>query len=179
VEKGFDIKQGPYRIDLDQNRNAILKIPVEFKWNNNFLIALSDALDNVKDTKNFYDVHNGYVSVNIKKPRDLIGSLSIYRFVDMSAIRKLNGLLISNKPYIKVKLLDNNNQVIQESCLDPNIFLDSRKGEEFFIIRDTNTIINGYVEAKGTILVTVTPDRKHLFKSMTNVELSVASYNKC
>jgi len=178
-DRAFNVYHNSYTIELDSNRNAIVKIPFKFSWNHNFLIAVDEMLRNIEDVPNFYNDHNGYVIVIVKKPNELIGTQKRYRFNDMASIRKLNILIENNQPMIKIKMLSRNKTALHEGCISPKYFLNSRNGDKFYNIRSNDTTLIGNTDISGIMNLTIPPNLNSMLNNITTIELSVVSENKC
>lgn len=178
-EKSFNITYSSYTIELDSNRNAIIKVPFKFSWNHNFLLSVEEVLHNIEDVKNIWDDHKGYVIVITRRPGEIIGTQNRYRFNDMSSIRRLNIILENNEPMIRVRALTMDKKIVHNGCVSPNFFLNSRNGEMFYRIRGNDTTLIGNLDATGSILVTIPSNLNSILNSISNIELSVVSKNKC
>lgn len=178
-DRAFNVHHNSYKIELDSNRNAIIKIPFKFSWNHNFLTAVDEMLRNIEDVPNFYSDHKGFVIVIVKKPGELIGTQNRYRFNDMNSIRKLNILIENNQPMIKVKMLSRNRMTLHERCVSPRHFLNSRNDDKFYNIRSNDTSLIGNMDVTGVIHLTVPPNLNSMLNNITMVELAVVSENKC
>lgn len=178
-DRAFNVSHNSYQIELDSNRNAIVKIPFKFSWNHNFLIAVDEMLRNIEDVPNFYSDHKGFVIVIIRKPGEFIGTQNRYRFNDMSSIKRLNILIENNQPMIRVKMVSRFRTILHESCISPRMFLNSRQDEKFYNIRRNDTTLIGNTDAKGVIHVTIPPRLNSMLNNITAVEMDVVSENKC
>lgn len=178
-DKAFNINYNSYTIELDQDRNAIIKIPFKFSWNHNFLIAVDELFDNIEDVKNMWDDHKGYVIVITRRPGEWIGTQNRYRFNDMSSMRRLNIILENNEPMIRARALTKDKKVVHTGCISPLFFVNSRNGEQFYRIRAKDTTLIGNLDAVGTVLVTIPNHLGSVLNSISSVELSVVAKNKC
>lgn len=178
-EKAFNINYNSYTIELDSERNAIIKVPFKFSWNHNFLIAVDELFSNIEDVKHMWDDHKGYVIVITRRPGELFGTQNRYRFNDMASIRRLNIILENREPMIRVRALTADKKVVHTGCMTPLYFVNSRNGDKFYRIRASDTTLIGNLDAVGTILVTIPSQLGSVLNSISNVELSVVSKNKC
>lgn len=177
--RAFNVTQSPYKIELDSDRNAIVKVPFKFVWNYNYMESLNDALKRIQDVSSFASPHQGYIITIVKKPGEYFGTQNRYYFNDMTVLRRINTVLDGVTPMIKIRALTRDRKPIIESCVNPKNFLNGRNGEKFVDIKSNNTFLVGNTQAVGTILLTIPPHLNHLFSNMHHVELEVVSHYKC
>lgn len=178
--KAFIINQKQYSIVYDNQRQAIVKIPFDFRWNHNYLEAVNEMLENIEDVSNIYTAHQGYVITILKKPNEMFGTQRRYRFNDMVSIRRLNVHLHNKEPIIKITAFDKNRTVIHKSCMNPKFFLNDRVGHELYRINNNHTTLFGNIDINnGTIILTFSYDLIDVLKKIYNIELTVVSPNNC
>lgn len=178
-DKAFNISYKSYSIELDSDRNAIIKIPFKFSWNHNFLIAVEEMLNNISDVKHMWEDHKGYVIVITRRPGETFGTQNRYRFNDMSSIRRLNILLENNDPMIQVRALTVDKKVVHTGCVSPLYFVNSRNGQVFYNIRSVDTTLIGNLDAIGTIHVTIPSNLNYMLNNISSIELRPVAKYKC
>lgn len=179
-KKAFNINQKSYSISYNSQRQAVLQIPFDFAWNHNYLAAVNDMLDSIKDVSGMFGDHQGYVITILKKPDEYFGTQRRYLFNDMSSIRRLNIHILEKEPMIKIIGYDLDKKVIHQSCISPKYYLNDRVGHEFYKINRDHTVLFGNIDIKnGAILLTFSNESLYILKKIYSIELSVVSKNNC
>lgn len=179
--KAYTIKQAPYIVTIDRNRNALLTVPFELSWNYEFIKSLNETMNVLQDGSNgFLKPSVGNVTVMVKKPTDLVvGTKSEYWFNDLARLDQIhNGFVAGRQIRILMTIKDSGGQVISNTCWAPE-FISGRKGA-FYSVGSSNTIlIYGNMKEVSSIMLIIEPNRSNVLQYMNSVELSIIPEMNC
>ena len=174
-KKAFTITQGVHQFKVDQYRNGIVEIPLELKWNYNYIASFNEALKILEDGSNGLLKHSpGNVTVMAKDPKDwVIGSKNQYKFNDMVIISSIRTSMQQHKPNILLSIKDFNNNTVFKQCYIP----DSIAGKKpaFYDLGTTLVVYGNQIE-KNKIELGLTQDA---IKQIHSIELNVVAENNC
>ena len=174
-KKAFTITQGVHQFKVDQYRNGIVEIPLELKWNYNYIASFNEALKILEDGSNGLLKHSpGNVTVMAKDPKDwVIGSKNQYKFNDMVIISSIRTSMQQHKPNILLSIKDFNNNTVFKQCYIP----DSIAGKKpAFYDLGTTLVVYGNQTEKNKIELGLTQDA---IKQIHSIELNVVAENNC
>ena len=172
-KKAFTITQGVHQFKVDQYRNGIVEIPLELKWNYNYIASFNEALKILEDGSNGLLKHSpGNVTVMAKDPKDwVIGSKNQYKFNDMVIISSIRTSMQQHKPNILLSIKDFNNNTVFKQCYIP----DSIAGKKpAFYDLGTTLVVYGNQTEKNKIELGLTQDA---IKQINSIELNVVAEN--
>jgi len=102
-KQAYIVTPKPYYTEVDRNRNMILNVPYEVKWNKNFITSLNEALGIVGRTGLFQPSYSN-VLVMYKDPKDLVsGTRNHFKFTDTIHTEQISDAM-SGYNYVKVRL---------------------------------------------------------------------------
>ena len=163
--RAFEIKQGNHEFKVDSNRNAMLIVPFELKWNYRYLIALSEALKQVSQG----DVRSmNRVVVTNKEPGSFFLKKNTYYFNDNIKAKQIKNTFNSDVT-LQLKINDNEGNVIFAECYTPG-------GNFAGLTSNDDYVLFGNEVEKDTVQVKLRANNKILEQS-NNVQLSIES--KC
>ena len=174
-KKAFTVTQGVHQFKVDQYRNGIIEIPLELKWNYNYIVSLKEALKIVEDGSNGVLKHSpGNVTVMAKDPKDwVLGSKNQYKFNDMVITSSIRTTMQQNQPNILLSIKDFNNNTVFKQCYVP----DSIAGKKpAFYDLGTTLVVYGNQTEKNIIELGLTQDA---IKQIRSIELNVVADNNC
>ena len=174
-KKAFTVTQGVHQFKVDQYRNGIVQIPLELKWNYNYIVSFKEALKIVEDGSNgLLRPSPGNVTVMAKDPKDwVLGSKNQYKFNDMVITSSIRTTMQQNQPNILLSIKDFNNNTVFKQCYVP----DSIAGKKpAFYDLGTTLVVYGNQTEKNTIELGLTQDA---IKQIRSIELSVVADNNC
>ena len=168
-KRAIEIKQGAGEFKLDQYRNAVLIIPVEIRWNYNYLVSMKEALTLLSDGD---EKSPNEVSLIMKKPEDFIGSKSKYYFNDSLRAGDLAYAIQNYHTQLVARILDNSGQELFVECYDAGMhdFADNFKQVGY-----TEFVLRGGAVARKKITIKI-EQNSQLHKALTNagrVEMSL------
>ena len=175
--KAFIITQGVHQLKVDAYRNGIIEIPLELKWNYNFITSFNEALNILQDGSNGLLQHSpGNVIVMAKDPKDwVIGKKNHYKFNDMITISTIRSTLQQQKPNILLTINNFENKTVFRQCYVP----DSIAGRKpaFYNAGSTLALYGNQVE-KNIIELSLT-NMQDAIKQIQNIELTIVTNDKC
>ena len=174
-KKAFTVTQGVHQFKVDAYRNGIIEIPLELKWNYNYIASFNEALKILEDGSNGLLKHSpGNVTVMAKDPKDwVIGSKNQYKFNDMVIISSIRTSMQQHKPNILLSIKDFNNNTVFKQCYIP----DSIAGKKpAFYDLGTTLVVYGNQTEKNKIELGLTQDA---IKQIHSIELNVVAENNC
>jgi hypothetical protein len=174
-KKAFTVSQGIHQFKVDQYRNGIVEIPLELKWNYNYIASFNEALKILEDGSNGLLKHSpGNVTVMAKDPKDwVVGSKNQYKFNDMVIISSIRTTMQQNQPNILLSIKDFNNNTVFKQCYIP----DSIAGKKpAFYDLGTTLVVYGNQTEKNKIELGLTQDT---IKQIHSIELNVIDNNNC
>lgn len=174
-KKAFTITQGVYQFKVDEYRNGIIEIPLELKWNYNFITSFNEALKILEDGSNgLLKASPGNVTVMAKDPKDwILGNKNQYKFNDMVITSSIRNVIQQNQPNILLSIKDFKNKTVFKQCYVP----DSIAGKKpAFYDLGTTLVIYGNQTEKNKIELGLTQDA---IKQIRSIELNIVADNNC
>ena len=102
-KNAYIVTQKQYSTEVDRNRNMILVVPYEVKWNKNFIASLNEALGIVGRTGLFNPGYSNVITM-YKDPNDLVyGTRNHFKFDDSIHTQQISDAM-SGYNYVKVRL---------------------------------------------------------------------------
>jgi hypothetical protein len=165
-KRAFEIKQGNHEFKVDNNRNSVLIVPFELKWNYRYLIALSEALTQVqhgdKSSPNRITVH-------IKEPGSFFHKKNTHYFNDAIKFNQVKNTFNSDIT-LQLKINDAAGNTVFAECYQPSgNFAGNTTGKNVFVL------FGNEVE-KETVQLKIRANNK-ILEQAANIQLSVES--KC
>ena len=176
-KKAFTVTQGVHQFKIDSYRNGIIEIPLELKWNYNFIVSFNEALKILEDGSNgLLTPSPGNVTVMAKDPKDwILGKKNQYKFNDMVITSSIRNKMQINKPNILLSIKDINNTITLKQCYVP----DSIAGKKpAFYDLGTTLVVYGNQTEKNKIELRLT-NMEEAIKHIHSIELTVVDDNNC
>ena len=102
-KNAYTVTQKPYSTEVDRNRNLILVVPYEVKWNKNFIVSFNEALGIIGRTGLFNPGYSNVITM-YKDPNDFIyGTRNHFKFNDTMHTQQIADAM-SGYNYVKVRL---------------------------------------------------------------------------
>jgi hypothetical protein len=163
--RAFEIKQGNHEFKVDGNRNAVLIIPFELKWNYRYLIALDEAITQVSqgDKRS-----TNRVVVSYKEPNAFFVKKNTHYLNDNFKAKQIKNTFNSDVT-LQLKINDDSGNVIFAECYTPG-------GNFAGVTSNNDYILFGNEVEKDTVQLKIRANNKILEQS-NNVQLSIES--KC
>jgi len=175
--KAYTITQGVHQFKVDAYRNGVIEIPLEVKWNYNFIESFNEALKILQDGSNGLLQHSpGNIVVMAKDPKDwVVGTKNHYKFNDMVTVSNIRSTLQQRKPNILLTINNFENKTVFRQCYIP----DSIAGKKpaFYNVGSTLALYGNQVE-KNKIELSLT-NMQDAIKQIQNIELSIVTDDKC
>jgi hypothetical protein len=176
-KKAFNITQGVHQFKVDAYRNGVIEIPLELKWNYNFIVSLNDALKILEDGSNGLLKHSpGNITVMAKDPKDwVIGSKINYKFNDMITVTNIRNTLQHKQPRILLTIKDFSNKVFFKQCYVPDSIAGKKSA---FYDAGTTVVVYGNQVEKNKIELGLT-NMNEVIKHIHSIELDVVTDDTC
>jgi hypothetical protein len=176
-KKAYTITQGIHQFKIDAYRNGIIEIPLEVKWNYNYIVSFNEALKILEDGSNgLLTPSPSNVTVMAKDPKDwVIGSKNQYKFNDMIIISTIRDKMQRNKPNILLTIKDFKNTITFKQCYVPDSVVGKKPA---FYDLGTTLVVYGNQTEKNLIELRLT-NMEEAIKYIHNIELSVVDDSSC
>jgi len=174
--KAFIVTQGVHKLAVDIYRNPILEIPLEIKWNYNYISALNDTLSVLQDGSNgLFKPSPGNIIVMAKDPKDwVLGKKSSYKFNDVLITQALKDTFLHNPPRIQVKITGRN-QLLYKNCYVPDSIAGKQKA---FFDAGYDLIVYGNQVEKNIIKIELN-NMPTVLRDAERIDLSVVAHESC
>ena len=151
-KKAYKITQGVHQFKVDQYRNGVIEIPLELKWNHNFIASFNEALKVLEDGSNgLFTPSPGNVTIMAKDPKDwVIGNKNQYKFNDMVIVSNIRNRLQQNQPRILLSIKDFKSKTVFQQCYIPDSV--AGKKQSFYDVGSTIVIYGNQTELNLTKL---------------------------
>jgi hypothetical protein len=176
-KKAYNLTQGVHQLKVDVNRNGIIEIPLELRWNYKFIESFNDALKILEDGSNgLFQASPSNVTVMAKDPKDwVIGSKNQYKFNDMNTVSTIAQTLQNNQPRILVSIKNLNNKIAFQQCYVP----DSMSGKKpAFYDASNHVVLYGNRIEKNRIQLNFV-NMHEVIKEIQSIELNIVADNNC
>lgn len=176
-KKAYNLTQGVHRLKVDVNRNGIIEIPLELRWNYKFIESFNEALKILEDGSNgLFQASPSNVTVMAKDPKDwVIGNKNHYKFNDMNTVSTIAQTLQNQQPRILVSIKNLNNKIAFQQCYVP----DSMSGKKpSFYDASNHVVIYGNRIEKNKIQLNFV-NMHEVVKEIQSIELSIVADNNC
>ena len=176
-KKAYTITQGVHQFKVDSYRNGIIEIPLEMRWNYNYISSFNEALKILEDGSNgLLKPSPGNVTVMAKDPKDyIIGNKNQYKFNDMVITSSIRDRMQGNKPNILLSIKDVNNTITLKQCYTPEAITGKKPA---FYNLDTTLVVYGNQTEKNVIELRLT-NMQEAIKHIHSIELSVVDDSNC
>ena len=174
--KAFTVTQGNHALAVDVYRNGILEIPLEFRWNYNYITSLNDTLAILEDGSNgLLKQSPGNVTIMAKDPKDYVfGKKSTYKFNDVLIVNALKETFLRKTPRIQLTITGRG-KVVYKNCFVPDSFVGKRPG---FFNAESNLLVYGNQVEKNIIKLELR-NMPTLLRDAENIDLAVVAHESC
>jgi hypothetical protein len=177
-KNAFVINQQPYVLSLDVYRNTILKIPYTMQWNNDFIVAMREAMGLLED--NTYKTGamapaNIVITDKYNTPNDK----NWFKFNDMPTLQNVK-TEISGKKEVRIALdfINVNGKSLYRQCYAPDTIANRKP--VFYNMNDRRGIfIFGNGVESGVLQLQIPPAYNTVIQQTSKIELSVVSAGTC
>jgi len=174
--RAFDITQEPHHFALDSQRNAVIAIPFELKWNRNYIESFKEAMALLEDGSNGFMTYTP-ATVTIAGN----GSSTKYRFNDMIRTAQIRSAFIEQREVrIKLAIRDINNQIAYSNCWAPDA-MTGRKPSFYNTSNHSNTALYSNIKEQNMIRLSISPTSPliDIIKNSNRIELSIVPVSDC
>lgn len=176
-KRAYTLTQGVHQFKVAQYRNGVIEIPLELRWNYNFIESFNEILKILEDGSNgLLKPSPGKITVMAKDPKDwVLGSKHSYKFNDMKTISTVIQTLQQKQPRILLSIKNFNNNVLFKQCYIP----DSIAGKKpAFYDASTHVIIFGN-QVENNKIELIFNNMQEVIKHIQAIELSIVADNDC
>jgi hypothetical protein len=175
--KAYTIIQGVHQLKVDAYRNGIIEIPLELKWNYNFIESFNEALKILEDGSNgLLQQSPGNVVVMAKDPKDwVIGSNNHYKFNDMITVSTIRSTLQQKQPNILLTINNFENKTVFRQCYTSDSIVGKKPA--FYNVGSTLALYGNQIE-KNKIELRLT-NMQDTLKQIQNIQLTIVTDDKC
>lgn len=177
--RAFDIKVLQTKVVLDQRRQAQLEIPLEIRWNYNYLTSLANAVDatNHRGSVGYIRVISGYPPSGSGR---WIGWSTEAGYNDLGKIYQIANSMVRSGPAVLITIKNVQGRPEYRQCyrwpeLDHNVH-GSVPSRYFVEFGNNRANINGDFVFKGLITVPVTAQK---LQDLDQVSAEVVLGNSC
>ena len=177
-KNAFVINQQPYVLSLDSYRNTILKIPYTIQWNNDFIVALREAMGLLEDNT-YRPGAMAPANIVITDKNNSFSDKNWFKFNDMPTLQNVKAELIGKKEVrILMDFIDGNGRSLYKQCYSPESIANRKP--VFYNMNDRRGIfIFGNGMESGLIQLQISPQYNPVIQQTTKIELSVVSAGSC
>lgn len=121
-KRAYKVSLGNHQLKVDVYRNAVIEIPIEIRWNPNYIISLNESLALLQDGSNgLLTKSPGNVITMFKDPKDLVlGTKTHYKFNDVILTDKIRNVIQTREPRMLVEIKNVDNKIIFAECFTPD-----------------------------------------------------------
>jgi len=177
-KNAFVINQQPYILSVDSYRNTILKIPYTMQWNNDFIVAMREAMGLLEDNT-YRTGAMAPANIIITDKNNTQGDRNWFKFNDMPALQNVKTEISSRKEVrIALDMLDGNGKSLYKTCYTPDAIANRKP--VFYNMNDRRGIfIFGNGIESGSLLLQISPASNPVIQQTNKIELSVVSAGSC
>jgi len=177
-KNAFVINQQPYILSVDSYRNTILKIPYSMQWNNDFIVAMREAMSLLED--NTYKTGAmAPANIIITDKNNTQGDKNWFKFNDIPTLQNVKFEITGKKEVrISLDMLDGNGKSLYRQCYAPDTIANRKP--VFYNMNDRRGIfIFGNGMESGSIQLQIPPAYNSLIQQTSKIELSIVSAANC
>lgn len=177
----FIVKQHPYTVKIDSNRNGLLTVPYELSWNKDFIKAFNEAMQNSLDNKyGLLDKSPANVVTMAKFSDDLVaGTKKHFKFNDVVLLNNIKDRMTGpNEIRLMLRISDASGTTIHRNCWVP-LSVNGQKSSFYGIGDPAYLTLYGNESERGHLTVVIPSNLTSLLRQANNVELSVVSNQRC
>ena len=177
-KNAFVINQQPYILSVDSYRNTILKIPYTINWNNDFLVAIREAMGLLEDN-NYGSGVLAPANVIIVSRNNMQGDKNWFKFNDIPTLQNVKSGMIGTKEIrFKLDLIDGNGRSLYNRCYMPDS-VANRKAVLYNMNDSRGVFIYGNAVETGLLQLQIPPEYNPLLQQTSKIELSVINAGSC
>lgn len=176
--KAYIVKVGEHRLRVDIYRNAVIEVPVEIRWNYNYVAAMNEALGVLEDGSNgFLERSPGNIVTMVKDPNDfLFGKKSHFKFNDVLLTDKIRNTWQTKQPVLRLEIKDNTNEPVYIACFTP----DSMRGfKSPFYSSGNDLILYGNNVEKSKIQLRFPEESIPALRNTLNIGVTAVADENC
>lgn len=182
--KAFTVNQQGYSIVMDNQRQYYLTIPVEIRWNQNYINSLNEVIGllshEVSDGNRIvgnavFGNNSQYFTIIGKKPENLFfGYRHQYQIRDSITFDRIKTWFANNYPMVMLELKENNHLIFKRCYQIEN----GTQRNPLYFSRENFTIFGNNIE-KSFINLKMNPSLQAQLEKINNIEVSMVTQQQC
>ena len=179
----LSLKQLPYSVKVDKDKNFILSVPYELVWNQNFVTAFEEMLTNIEDGRQgiLQPSLANVVVFGKTNTQFLTANKTQYRFNDRTRILDIRSYMLGdNEARLRLVLKDMFNKNVVDTCYYPE-FMTGR-AHSFYALGDPAKIVLFAGQMERHSVEVVFPHNKKnidMLDKISIIQLSIVSHKDC
>lgn len=177
----FTIKQYPYTVQVDSNRNGLLTVPYEMHWNKDFIKSFNEAMQHTLDNKYGILEKSPANVITMTKFSDdtVLGTKKHFKFNDVVLLNNIKDQMTGSKEVrIMLRVTDASGKPIHVNCWVPRS-VNGSKNSFYGIGEPSQLTIYGNESERGHLTVVIPSNLTSLLGRANSVELSVVAQQSC
>lgn len=181
--KAFVVSQKGYSIVMDNSRQNYLVVPVEIKWNQNYVLALDEVVailanqthDVGRILANATGTNSQHVTIMGKKTENVFfGFRNQYQIKDSITYGKLNQWFLNNFPMVMMELKDDTS-VILKKCFQ----IENGTSKHPLYYAGNNFVLHGNNVEKSFINLKIDNMLESQLSKVRNIDLKIVTQKQC
>jgi len=164
-------------VEFDAERNALMTVNYNLSWNQNYLIALAETLDQLEDRAGRNANPSGKIRLNYQKPEDWLGTLDTFYFKDKILFKQIKDRLKRERVGIKLQIFNNDAAVFEECRVDSDWVSDGG------VLKNSWSAVNlnGLVALRRSVTYKFTQSErdKRLLRLANQLRLAIVPVDDC
>jgi len=171
-KNAFLINQSPYVLTVDSYRNTILKVPYTVSWNNDFIVAMREAMGLLEDN-NYNKGVLAPANVIIMAKTASIKDDNWFKFNDMFILKNIRNEMTGKKEVkFQLSLIDGNGTTLYKRCY-------ATKNTLYNLDDNRGLFIYGSKVDNGVIELNIPPETNSVIQKVSKIELAVVNTSSC
>ena len=135
--RAYDIKQLPYQLKFDSHRNLQLFVPYQIKWNDNFLKAFKELLDNLQEGVGDLSQYPG--NIFLVTNEGYVENRRQYKFNDLVKVEAIRRhIKEENEVRLRLVIRNGNGDIVGTKCYYPDFVVG--KHRPMYSLGNPNTV---------------------------------------
>lgn len=184
-KKAMVVAQGNHTIQVDNNRNFYLSMPLEIKWNPNYLLSFNEAVLLFTDNNNYagrpvveslVQYPNQFVTLFYKKSTDqFFWQKTQIKIPDSVTYNLIRNHFAKNLPQVLVEIKNRQHQVVYKTCFEP----ESHQTKNSFYFANDNFVIHGDRVERSWLRLKLDYNLQQHLSNFYNIETKIVSEQEC
>jgi hypothetical protein len=180
-KRAFHVEAKQTAVKIDEYRKTNLIVPLEISWDYNYVLALAQVLESVRD--NQYRTGPSSIKIMAKDPKAWIaGWQTTAGFNDIEKYSLAYKYMVESQPVVQVLIKNSSGTVVFKDCYSWRDFQGQYQGEDqqflnsYYTGQNYGMNIYGNHKLVGHVAI---PIDAETVRDLTNVEMAVLSTKEC